>query len=101
MLEIKKICYILNIISNLLSTELLEEQKFDFNLIFKTDSEKQFKITNTENWIFHAIKTSFNVYKIAAVKNKFKEKFKEKFKNKSTIIAEEDNKLKIFRSIYN
>src|SRR6266487_6667405 len=65
LLEIKDVCYISNIISNLLSTDLLEEQDFDFNLILKTDNEKQFKITDTEDQIFHAIKTSFNVYKIA------------------------------------
>ncbi len=82
---------------NLLSTDLLEEQRFDFNLIFKTDSEKQFKITDTENQIFHVIKTSFNIYKIAITRAK--EKFKEKFKHKSTAIKEDD-KLKLSRSIY-
>ena len=49
MLEVKNVRYISNIISNLLSTELLEEQEFDFNLIFKTDSEKQFKITDMQD----------------------------------------------------
>ncbi len=44
MLEMKDVQYISNIMSNLLFTDLLEEQEFDFNLIFKTDSKKQFKI---------------------------------------------------------
>ena len=45
MLEVKDVQYISNITSNFLSTDLLEEQEFDFNLILKIDSEKQFKIT--------------------------------------------------------
>ena len=49
MLEVKDVQYILNITSNLLFTELLEEQEFDFNFIFKTDSKKQFKITDTQD----------------------------------------------------
>ena len=40
MLEVKDVRYISNITTNLLSTDLLEKQEFDFNLIFKTDSEK-------------------------------------------------------------
>ena len=56
--------------SNFLFTKLLEKQRFDFNFIFKTDNEKQFKITDTENQIFHAIKTSFNIYKITVTKTK-------------------------------
>ena len=82
--------------SNLLSTDLLEEQEFNFDLIFKTDNEKQFKITDIKDQIFHAIKTSFNIYKIAVTRTK--EKFKEKFKYKSTAV-EEDDKLKLSRSI--
>ncbi len=70
LLEIKDVYYILNIISNLLSTDLLEKQKFDFNLILKTNYEKQFKITDTEDQIFHAIKITFNIYKIVAIKAK-------------------------------
>ena len=46
MLEIKNVKYILNITSNFLSINLLEEQEFDFDLIFKIDSKKQFKITD-------------------------------------------------------
>ena len=48
-LEVKDVQYILNITSNFLSTNLLEEQEFDFNFIFKTDSEKQFKIIDTKS----------------------------------------------------
>src|SRR2546421_11714374 len=70
MLKIKDVCYISNIMSNLLFTNLLEEQKFDFDLILKTDYEKQFKITDIKDQIFHATKTSFNVYKIVAAKTK-------------------------------
>ena len=66
----KDVQYILNIILNLLSTNLLEEQEFDFNLIFKTDDKKQFKITDMQNQIFHVIKININIYKIAAVKTK-------------------------------
>ena len=62
--------------SNFLSTNLLEKQEFDFNLIFKTDDKKQFKITDTQNQIFHVIKTNINVYKITAVK--IKSEFKSK-----------------------
>ena len=70
MLEVKDVKYISNIMSNFLSTDLLEEQEFDFDLIFKTDSEKQFKITDMQDQIFHAIKININIYKIAAVKTK-------------------------------
>ena len=56
--------------SNFLSTDLLEKQEFDFNFIFKTDSEKQFKITDMQDQIFHATKTNTNIYKITAVKAK-------------------------------
>ena len=97
LLEIKNVCYISNIISNLLSTELLEKQRFDFNLIFKTDNEKQFKITDIKDQIFHATKTSFNIYKIAAAKAKSEQKFKDK---SITTAVEEDDKLKLSRSIY-
>src|SRR2546421_6196622 len=61
LLEIKDVHYISNIISNLLFTDLLEEQRFNFNLILKTDNKKQFKITDSKDQIFHATKTSFNV----------------------------------------
>src|SRR5438034_10712692 len=64
MLEVKDVQYISNIMSNLLSTDLLEEQEFDFNLILKTDSKKQFKITDTQNQIFHVTKININIYKI-------------------------------------
>src|SRR5436190_7325411 len=92
MLKVKNVKYISNITSNFLSIELLKKQEFDFNLIFKTDSEKQFKITDTQNQIFHVIKININVYKIIAVKTKLKFKIKQKFKNKliSTFI-ENDN----------
>ena len=87
--------------SNLLFTDLLEKQKFDFDLILKTDNEKQFKITDSEDQIFHAIKTSFNVYKIAAVKEKFKEKFKDKDRSISTSVKDNDTaEFKLPRSIY-
>src|SRR6266487_4058770 len=103
LLEIIDVYYILNIISNLLSTDLLEKQKFDFNLILKTNYEKQFKITDTEDQIFHAIKITFNIYKIVAIKAKseFKanQKFKEKFKEKLTT-DKKDNKLKLSQLIY-
>ena len=69
-LEVKDVQYISNITSNFLSTKLLEKQEFDFDFIFKTDSEKQFKITDTQDQIFHVTKTNINVYKIAAVKIK-------------------------------
>ena len=49
MLEVKDVQYILNIISNFLFTELLEEQEFDFDFIFKIDSKKQFKIIDMQN----------------------------------------------------
>src|SRR5436190_3476944 len=70
MLEVKNIQYILNIMSNFLFTNLLEEQEFNFNLIFKTDSKKQFKITDMQDQIFHATKININIYKITAVKTK-------------------------------
>ena len=70
MLEVKDVKYISNIMSNFLSTNLLEEQEFDFDLIFKTDSEKQFKITDMQDQIFHVIKININIYKIAIVKIK-------------------------------
>ena len=70
MLEVKDVQYILNIMSNLLSTGLLEEQEFDFNLILKTDSKKQFKITDMQDQIFHVTKTNINIYKITAIKTK-------------------------------
>src|SRR5436190_4599088 len=70
MLKVKDVQYILNIMLNFLSTNLLEKQEFDFNLILKTDSEKQFKITDTQDQIFHATKTNINIYKITAVKTK-------------------------------
>ena len=70
MLEVKDVQYISNITSNFLSTNLLEKQEFDFDLILKTDSEKQFKITDMQDQIFHVIKININVYKIAAVKAK-------------------------------
>ena len=62
--------------SNFLSTDLLEKQEFDFNFIFKTDSEKQFKITDMQDQIFHVIKININIYKIAAVKIKSEFKIK-------------------------
>ena len=62
--------------SNLLSTGLLEEQEFDFNLILKIDSEKQFKITDMQNQIFHVIKININIYKIIVIKTKSELKIK-------------------------
>ena len=56
--------------SNFLFTNLLKEQEFDFDFILKTDSEKQFKITDTQDQIFHATKININVYKIAVIKTK-------------------------------
>src|SRR5436190_12878243 len=103
MLEIKNVRYISNIMSNLLSTELLEEQEFDFDLILKTDSEKQFKITDTQDQIFHVIKININVYKIAVIKTKSEFKTKQKFKNKSisTSVKNDDTtEFKLFRFIY-
>ena len=70
MLEIKNVQYISNIMSNFLSTNLLKKQEFDFNLIFKIDDKKQFKITDTQDQIFHVIKININIYKIAIVKIK-------------------------------
>ena len=103
MLEVKDVQYISNIISNLLSTDLLEEQEFDFNLIFKTDDEKQFKITDMQNQIFHAIKTNINVYKIATVKTKSEFKTKQKFKNKlifTSVKNDNTTEFKLSCSIY-
>src|SRR5436190_20464144 len=82
-LEMKNVQYILNIILNLLFTNLLEEQEFDFNLIFKTDDKKQFKITDMQNQIFHAIKININIYKITVIKTKLKFKIKQKSKIKN------------------
>src|SRR2546421_6487648 len=82
MLEIKDVHYISNITSNLLFTGLLEEQRFNFDLILKTDYKKQFKITDLEDQIFHTVKISFNVYKIAAAKAKSESKTNQKFKEK-------------------
>ena len=103
MLEVKDVQYILNIMLNLLSTDLLKKQEFDFDLIFKTDSEKQFKITDMQDQIFHVTKININIYKIAAVKTKSELKTKQKFKDKSTsTFVEDDNttELKLSRSIY-
>ena len=89
--------------SNFLFTNLLEEQEFDFNLIFKTDDEKQFKITDMQDQIFHVIKININVYKIAAVKIKSEFKTKQKFKNKSTFTSVENDdiiELKLLCLIY-
>src|SRR5256886_7178668 len=56
--------------------------------VCSSDLKKQFKITDTENQIFHAIKTIFNIYKITVIKTKSElkanQKFKQKFKNRST-----------------
>ena len=76
MLEVKNVRYILNIMSNFLSTNLLEKQEFDFNLILKIDSEKQFKITDMQNQIFHVIKININIYKIIVIKTKSELKIK-------------------------
>ena len=97
MLEIKDVHYISNITSNLLFTDLLEVQRFDFDLILKTDNKKQFKITDIKDQIFHATKTSSNIYKIVAVKAKSEQKFKDK---SITTAVEEDDELKLSRSIY-
>ena len=89
--------------SNFLYTDLLEEQEFDFNLILKTDSEKQFKITDMQDQIFHVTKININVYKIAAVKIKSEFKTKQKFKNKSTFTSVENDdiiELKLLCLIY-
>ena len=99
MLEVKDVRYISNIMSNLLSTKLLEEQEFDFDLILKTDSEKQFKITDTQDQIFHVTKININVYKIAVIKTKSEFKIKQKFK--LTSIEDDDTtELKLPHSIY-
>src|SRR5436190_20788507 len=100
MLEIKNVSYISNIMSNFLSTNLLEEQEFDFDLIFKTDDEKQFKITDMQDQIFHVIKININVYKIAAVKIKSKLKTKQKFKNKSTSTSVENDNITELKLLY-
>ena len=84
--------------SNFLSTDLLEEQEFDFDLILKTNSEKQFKITNMQDQIFHATKININVYKIAVIKTKPGPKTKQKSKSTSTV--EEDDELKLSKLIY-
>ena len=85
--------------SNFLSTKLLEEQELDFNLILKTDSEKQFKITDTQDQIFHVTKININVYKIVAVKTKSEFKTKQKFK--STSIEDDDTtEFKLLCPIY-
>ena len=83
--------------SNFLSTNLLEEQEFDFDLILKTDSEKQFKITDMQNQIFHVIKININIYKITTVKTKSEFKIKQKLKVKNDNIIE----FKLSKSIYN
>ena len=103
MLEVKDVQYISNITSNLLSTNLLEEQEFDFNFILKTDSKKQFKITDMQDQIFHVIKININIYKIAVIKTKSELKTKQKFKNKSTstsIKNDDTTEFKLSRSIY-
>ena len=96
MLEIKNVKYILNITSNFLSINLLEEQEFDFDLIFKTDSEKQFKITDMQDQIFHATKININIYKIAVVKTKSESKTNQKSKVKNNDTTE----FKLSRLIY-
>ena len=97
----KNIRYISNITSNFLSTDLLEKQEFDFNLIFKTDNKKQFKITDTQDQIFHVIKININIYKITAVKTKSELKIKQKFKS-IFILIKDDNTIefKLSRFIY-
>ena len=82
--------------SNFLFTNLLEEQEFDFNLILKTDSKKQFKITDMQDQIFHVTKTNTNIYKIAAVKTKSELKTKQKLKVKNNDTTE----FKLSRLIY-
>src|SRR5436190_7358138 len=97
MLEVKDVQYISNITSNFLSTNLLEEQEFDFDLILKTDSKKQFKIIDMQDQIFHVTKININIYKITVIKTKSELKTKQKLKVKNDNTTE----FKLSRSIYN
>ena len=93
-LKIKNIQYIFNITLNLLSQSLLEEQEFDLELISRADSQKQFKLTDSQDQIFHAIKTDTRVYKIAEIKSKSKSK------SDSTATTPSSNSPAAIKSIY-
>ena len=52
---VKDVCYMLMIINNILSTDLLNQQDFKYKLSEMSNDLSAFEITDTEEQIFHAL----------------------------------------------
>ena len=105
--------YSLNIVTNLIFFEILEQQEFEIEKIRKSDNLYLFRITNLEDQVFTANQSDINIYFIqkkilnvlTAAKSKSKSKSKLKSNSESTNFSRnndnnDNNEIKKKKSIY-